>query len=108
MNTVPFLFNTFFYIRMRRVTAKTKEQKACRNPKMDVRYLNSVSTKKIKSKGVSVNRIMQESDLYYYHAYHHYPKWIIQLAINSGMFVQKFRFYCSAAAVKVGLKKNIQ
>ena len=103
--------NTFLYREEECISERLQKQlgkQAYWYPQTDVIHLKSVSTKKNESKGVSVNRIMQESDLYYYHAYHHYPKWIIQLAINSGLSVQKFRFYCSEAAVKIGLKKNIQ
>jgi len=103
--------NTFLYREEECISERLQKKlgkQAYWYPKTEVIHLKSVSTKKNESKGVSVNRIMQKSDLYYYHAYHHYPKWIVNLAINSGVFAQKFRFYCSEAATKIGLKKNIQ
>lgn len=103
--------NTFLYREEECISERLQKQlgkQAYWYPQTDVIHLKSVSTKKNESKGVSVNRLMQQSDLYYYHAYHHYPQWIIRLAINCGMSVQKLRFYCSEATTKIGLKKNMQ
>ena len=60
-------------------------------PTTDVIHLKSVSTKKNTSSRFSVNKFMQESDLYYYKAYHHYPQWVTRLAIWMGWKAHVFR-----------------
>ena len=90
--------NTFLYREEECISERLQKQlgkQAYWYPRTEVIHLKSVSTKKNKSKGVSVNRIMQESDLYYYHEYHHYPTWAIRMAINSGYLAQKFRYLLS-------------
>ena len=64
-------------------------------PTTDVIHLKSVSTKKNTNKSLSVNKIMQESDIYYYNKYHCYPKWFVRLVIVVGNTVQKVRYHFS-------------
>jgi len=64
-------------------------------PQTDVIHLKSVSTKKNSKGKVSPNKYMMQSDLYYYHAYHHYPKWEIKLAMKLGEYASQFRYAVS-------------
>lgn len=75
-------------------------------PTTDVIHLKSVSTKKDKSKAKKAYSFSQESDLYYYHAYHHYPKWVLRLAIKGGYFAQIIRDKCARFVERIGLKKK--
>ena len=99
--------NTFLYREEECISERLQKQlgkQAYWYPQTDVIHLKSVSTKKNKSKGISVNKIMQESDLYYYNAYHYYPKWIVKMVIGSGNLVQKYRYWISSFISKFSLK----
>lgn len=77
-------------------------------PTTDVVHLKSVSTKKDKSKEKKAYSFSQDSDLYYYHAYHHYPKWEVRLAIKLGCQAQVFRDKCARFVERIGFKEKKQ
>ena len=86
--------NTFLYREEECISERLKKilkKDAYWLPTTEVVHLKSVSTKKNSKKVVRKVNYTELSDIYYYHTYHHYPKWEIKLAIHWGKIAQYFR-----------------
>ena len=86
--------NTFLYREEECISERLMaqmEKSAYWLPTTDVIHLKSVSTKKNSKSIVPVNKYIQESDVYYYHAYRNYPKCEVRMAIRIGRIIQLCR-----------------